>query len=494
VSGDRERPLDKDRPCVTRPPLDLAIIGGGIAGLIHLHYARARASAPWCSSEKAVSGACGDGSPRGRTFRSPQADFVVGDLVLAGPMQPQVLAYVESWVERFALADGIRVDSPVHRARHTGSCWELDTPAGTVRARHLVAATGGHNKPTIPAVARRDSTIREYHSSALRDPGMLKDRHVMVVGGGASAFDLLDLCLAQGARRIAWVHRDVRWFAPTRKPKAIAGSTRPFARLQAEGLSVAAQSAAIGADLSGRYAKFGIEAIQPPRSLDLRRDQLIPGRARMLADFGALERHPGTTVESIAGGEVTLADGTRLAPDIVLWGTGYEIDLSYFEDVRIASIRNVGELGARCACVFRSVDAPDLYFPGRRPRRHRPPVMGLRADGALDHVAHPGHGAARHGAAPPPQPSRDRVPRRRARPRQPRRGAGLGLLPRPRAAHPGRRALPDALTARTCGRGTLASHAFRPDAALERRPADQTVVGGQVVTRAVVATAHAAVG
>ena len=186
----------------------------------------------------------------------------------------------------------------------------------------------------------------------------------MVVGGGASAFDLLDLCLSQGARRIAWVHRHVRWFAPTRKPKAIAGSTRPFARLQAEGLSVAAQSAAIGADLSGRYAKFGIEAIQPPRSLDLRRDQLIPGRARMLADFGALERHPGTTVESIAGGEVTLADGTRLAPDIILWGTGYEIDLSYFEDVRIASIRNVGELGARCACVFRSVDAPDLYFPG----------------------------------------------------------------------------------------------------------------------------------
>jgi hypothetical protein len=114
----------------------------------------------------------------------------------------------------------------------------------------------------------------------------------MVVGGGASAFDLLDLCLSQGARRIAWVHRDVRWFAPTKKPKAIAGSTRPFARLQAEGLTAAEQSAAIGADLAGRYAKFGVEAIQPKRSLDLRRDQLIPGRARMLADFGALERYP----------------------------------------------------------------------------------------------------------------------------------------------------------------------------------------------------------
>ena len=288
-------------------------------------------------------------------------------------MQPQVLAYVESWVERFALADGIRLDSPVRRARHTGSCWELDTPAGIVRARHLVAATGAHNKPTIPRVTRRDSTVREFHSSALRDPETLKDRVVMVVGGGASAFDLLDLCLSQGARRIAWVYRDVRWFSPTRKPKAIAGTVRPFARMQTEGTSAAEQSAAIGADLIGRYAKFGIEAIQPPRALDVRRDQLIPGRAGMLADFAALERYPGTTVAAIAGGDVTLADGTRLAPDIVLWGTGYETDLSYFEDARIASIRNVAELGARCVCQFRSLDAPDLYFPG----------VGLDGVGAL---------------------------------------------------------------------------------------------------------------
>jgi hypothetical protein len=261
----------------------------------------------------------------------------------------------------------------VRRARHSGSCWELDTPAGIVRARHLVAATGGHNRPVIPALSRRDGSVRELHSSALRDPAALKDRHVMVVGGGASAFDLLDLCLAQGARRIAWVHRDVRWFAPTRKPKAIAGTIRPFARMQAEGMSAAEQSAAIGADLAGRYGKFGIEAIRPPRPLDVRHDQLIPGRARMLADFGAIDRYPGTTPDAIAAGEVTLADGTRLAPDLVLWGTGYETDLSWFEDPRLASIRKVDELGARCACQFRSRDAPDLYFP----------AVGLDGIGAL---------------------------------------------------------------------------------------------------------------
>lgn len=353
--------------------LDVAIIGGGLSGLIHLHYARRAGLDALVLERESGVGGLWRRLPAWQDLQVSPADFVVGDMALAGPKQPQVLAYVESWVERFALADAIRCNSPVHRSRHVGACWELDTPTGTVRARHLVSATGGHNKPMIPAVSRHDSTVPEFHSSELRDPATLKGRHVMVVGGGASAFDLLDLCLTQGARRIEWVYRGVRWFAPTRKPKELAGTVRPFARLQAEGLGVATQSAVVGADLVGRYARFGLQAIQPPRSLDLHRDALIPGRMRMLAGFDVLERYPGTTVESIAGGEVTLADGTRLAPDMLLWGTGYDTDLSFFEDERIASIRNVAELGAHCACMFRSLDAPDLYFPG----------VGLDGIGAL---------------------------------------------------------------------------------------------------------------
>ena len=35
-------------------------------------------------------------------------------------MQPQILANIEAWCERFALADGIRLGSPVRRAWHDG--------------------------------------------------------------------------------------------------------------------------------------------------------------------------------------------------------------------------------------------------------------------------------------------------------------------------------------------------------------------------------------
>ncbi|HYN60384.1 MAG TPA: NAD(P)-binding domain-containing protein [Rubrivivax sp.] len=344
-------------------PLDLAIIGAGIAGVIHLHHARqAGLDAVALEARPGIGGLWRE-LPAWQDIQISTADWAIGDLPLAGPLAPQIVDNIQAWVDRFALADGIRLDSPVHRARHVGDAWELHTPQGLVRARHLVAASGGHNTPLIPPVRRTGSRVREWHASALHAPAALAGREVMVVGGGASAFDLIDQCLEHGAGRLMWVYRGVRWFTPTTRPKAIAGSVRPFAKMQASGMSAAQQNAAIGTDMLARYQKFGIQAIQPDHPPDVLHDQLIPGRPRMLTQFGRIERYAGT-VEAIEGTRVALSDGTRLNADLILWGTGYATDLRYFEDPRLASIRSVNQLGARCGCIFRSLDAPNLYFPG----------------------------------------------------------------------------------------------------------------------------------
>jgi len=356
-------PLHKD--------LDLAIIGGGLAGLIHLHYARkAGLNALVLEGRSGVGGLWRE-LPAWQDIQICLADWTAGDIPVAGPAQPQILANIESWVDRFALADGIRLNSPVSKARHNGSCWELDTSAGTVRARHLVAAIGGHSRPIIPDVERPDgqvsgqagSQLRELHSSALRNPAELKGRDVLVVGGGASTFDLLDQSLAHGARHVRWVYRHVRWFFPTNKPKVVAGSFRAYGKMQASGMPEEQQNALIDADLRARYARFGIEAILPERPIDMQRDQVIPGRARMLERFAEIERHQGT-VQAIDGTGVTLSSGARLTPDVVLWGTGYGTDLRFFDEPRLAGIETLHELASRCGCIYRSLDAPDLYFPG----------------------------------------------------------------------------------------------------------------------------------
>lgn len=344
-------------------PLDVAIVGGGLAGLIHLHYARkAGLRARVLERAGAVGGLWRD-LPAWQDIQIRPLDWTVGDLPIDGSLQPQVLANIESWVGRFGLADGISTNCPVRRARHEGGLWRLDTPLGELRARHLVAATGVHNRPVIPEVPRRDARVRELHSSALREPAELAGRDVVVVGGGASALDLLDLSLAHGARHIVWVARGLRWFTPTRKPKGVAGSIRPLARMQAEGVPAERQSAVVEADLRGRYRQFGIESLLPARPLDVRHDQVFPGRAGMLAGLERIERHRGT-VASVEDREVVLEGGHRVAADLLLWGTGYRLDLSWFDDPRLARLDSAAALAARCGCVVRSLDAPDLYFPG----------------------------------------------------------------------------------------------------------------------------------
>ena len=162
---------------------------------------------------------------------------------------------------------------------------------------------------------------------------------------------------------MAWAFRGTRWFVPTRKPKHIAGSVRGFARLQTSGMTAAQQSAAIDTDMRERYERFGITDIMPTQPFDVLRDQLIPGRPGMLEHYADIERHHAS-VESMAGNTVTLSNGQRVEADLVLWGTGYSIDLSYFASDKIASIRTLDGLAARCGCIFRSLDANNLYFPG----------------------------------------------------------------------------------------------------------------------------------
>ncbi len=342
---------------------DVAIVGGGLAGVVALAYARrADLKAVVLERQGRVGGLWRD-LPAWQDIQISPMDWTLGDLPLHGATQPHILANIEAWVTKFGLADGIRLNTPVQRARVSGAGWQLATPRGEVHARHLIAATGAHNTPVIPEISRTDSTVQEFHSSGLRDPGAVAGRDVLVVGGGASALDLLELCFEHQARRVMWVYRGLRWFLPTRKAKHIAGSVRGFARMQASGMTALQQSAAMGADMRSRYEKFGVGEIMPSHDFDVEHDQLIPGRPGMLANFAAIERHCGS-VASIARRTVTLADGNRLEADLLLWGTGYSVDLSYFEAPEIASIQTLEALGARCGGIVHSLDAPNLYFPG----------------------------------------------------------------------------------------------------------------------------------
>ena len=277
----------------SEPVLDLVIIGAGLGGVVALHYARKAGFSVVLLEREAVVGGLWARLPPWQDIQFGRADWTLGDLPIAGENQASIRDNIQAWVDRFGLAESMRLSTPVTRAVRQGELWVIETPTQTWRARHLICASGAHNRPVIPEVQREAVELRELHSSALREPRELAGRAVVVVGGGASAFDLIDLCFEHGASRVAWVYRSTRWMTPTRKPKNIAGSPRTLAKAQMEGAGAGAAqlSRALHRDLISRYAKFGLQDIVPDQPFDLSTHQLVCGRWRMIENYAGIERH-----------------------------------------------------------------------------------------------------------------------------------------------------------------------------------------------------------
>lgn len=340
---------------------DLIIVGGGPGGIISLHYALQAGLRAIVLEQAPVVGGLWTRLPAWQDIQNRAEDWTLGDLPIADEYQASVAANIQAWADRFSLAPHIRINCQVLAAVHSDMGWAVQTPEGALRSKALISATGVHNLPFVPTIRRDDSTVLEFHSSTLRDPTILAGKSAVVVGGGASAFDLVDLCIEHHASRVVWVYRSLKWMAPTRKAKRFASNVRELAKAYFNGESVRNLSAALDMDLRSRYRKFGIEELLPAAPFDLDRDQLIPGRRRMIENFQQIERH-NSRITAIDKTSVRLEDGATIDADVVLWGTGYTMDLSHLRGIGLDSVKTPGDLARRCGSFVVSLDAPDLYF------------------------------------------------------------------------------------------------------------------------------------
>jgi cation diffusion facilitator CzcD-associated flavoprotein CzcO len=341
--------------------IDVAIVGGGAGGVITLYYARqAGLDALLLEKQNAIGGLWAQ-LPAWQDIQNRPEDWTLGDIPIAGVDQASILANIQHWVHKFDLGPRIRLGTTVISASPTEEGWSIETPTGEVRAKALISATGVHNRPIIPVVERSRSDVVEKHSSMLSDPTILSGKRVIVVGGGASAFDLVDLCLEHGAAKVVWVYHSLRWMVPTRKPKRFASNLRELAKRHMLGESAAQIGSAIDAELRARYQKFGMEELLPDAPFDIEKDQLIPGRWRLIESLGQIERHRDD-IRKIEEKSVALKSGMTILADVILWGTGYEMDLSYLRSVGLNQITRPDQLARRCGSMVVGLDAPNLYF------------------------------------------------------------------------------------------------------------------------------------
>lgn len=366
----RSRDRPRHRPVRSDPDgHDVLVIGAGICGLVFLSYARRAGLRCLALEQQEAVGGLWNRLPAWQDIQNRREDFAINGVPLRGVRQPDIAEHARAWVERHDLAPHIRLGCEVTSTEHRDGHWHVHTTEGTFVTEHLVVASGVQNVPSVPEVDRVNSEVTEAHSSEFHRPQDLTGRRVTVVGGGASAWDLLDLAVRYGAREIRWVYRTPRWFLPTARAKHTSWpNLRELAVVQTLfGPAGFGSTRTLNAFLRGlvgtEYEHFDLQAIEPDAPFDVDQHMLIPGRSEMIGAFSELVRHRGE-VRRIDGRELTLADGERFTTDLVLWATGYRMDLSYLGLAAYRHIERLHELFPRLGSLVRSREHPDLFFVG----------------------------------------------------------------------------------------------------------------------------------
>ena len=168
---------------------------------------------------------------------------------------------------------------------------------------------------------------------------------------------------------IRWAYRTPRWLLPTTRAKhASWPNLRALAVVQTVlGPAGFGSTRTVNAFLRGlvrtEYARFGLGSIEPDEPFDVDQHMLIPGRSAMTRAFGDLVRHRGE-VRRIDGHEITLDDGESFDTDLVLWATGYRMDLGYLGLSEYRDVATLDELLPRLGSLVRSRAHPNLFFVG----------------------------------------------------------------------------------------------------------------------------------
>jgi cation diffusion facilitator CzcD-associated flavoprotein CzcO len=177
----------------------------------------------------------------------------------------------------------------------------VETDRGEVSARGIINATGTWERPYIPEIPGADRFRgRQLHTRDYRTAAEFAGRHVIVVGAGISALQLLDE--VSRVTTTTWV---------TRRPPQF--RTGPF--------DEAAGRAAV------KLVEERVRAGLSPRSVVSVTGLPVTPAVEAMRARGVLERHP--MFSEIVEDGVRWDDGTTLRADVILWCTGFRSALDH---------------------------------------------------------------------------------------------------------------------------------------------------------------------
>ena len=342
---------------------DVVIIGAGISGLsAAARCTQCRLQTLVLEKSRSMGGLWRD-LPDWQDIQLPMEDWAIAGTKIEGVMRDHILANIISFSERYQLKPYILFNQTVCGLSRGSDQWMVTTKeGGTFESRFVIVASGPHQRKFVPEIKRSNVTLKEFHTSEITDPLMLKDKSVVVYGGGASSFDLIELALQHSAKEIHWVYRNIHWMIPSSKPKHARSYIRRLAKIQMLGADTDKQNRQTTNWLREKYKYFGISELMPKVDFDFRIHQLIPGRPMLIKNISRINRYHDAIIG--LSGRTVLLNEINLEADMLVYATGYKLDLKYLGLTDLQDITTTKELRKRCGGFCMSLDYPNLFILG----------------------------------------------------------------------------------------------------------------------------------
>jgi cation diffusion facilitator CzcD-associated flavoprotein CzcO len=277
----------------------------------------------------------------------------------AYPSRAQMVAYLESYAERFEIKPVFGTE--VARLRRDGAQWRAEIASDSITAPVVIVATGLAQAPYRPAWPGLEAyTGAILHSSEYRNPQPYIGKRVLVVGfgnsGGEIALDLadasIDVALAvRGPVQV--LPRDLLGFP-------ILSWAILYRRLPARLVDI--MNAPILRLAVGDIEKLGLRrAAKGPRQM-VEEDGRVP-----LIDIGTLARIKDGSIkirggiERFSADEVIFADRAAEKFDAVILATGFRADLRRL----IPDLDGVFDQSGTPLVTGKATAVPGLYFCGQ---------------------------------------------------------------------------------------------------------------------------------
>jgi putative flavoprotein involved in K+ transport len=321
-------------PSQSSDDVEVAVIGGGQAGLAMGHFLR-RQGCRFVTLERG-----GQIAPAWRqrwdslTLFTPRRYSGLPGLSFPGdpegyPSRDEVIAYLERYADTFDLP--IELNSEVKKLELADDRrLRLEVDGRTISADQVVVATGPFQTPFVPKLADRlADDVFQTHAVGYRRPDEVPQGTVLVVGGGNTGFQI--------AKELSATHKVVLSVGSRQTPLP----QRP-----------------LGRDLFWWLTKARILDKSVETRLGQRlstRETLIGSSPREVKRRYGVELRPRAT--DADGRTVRFEDGSELEVDAVIWATGYRPNYAW---IKVPVVDKDGRLRHRRGVT----DVPGLYFLG----------------------------------------------------------------------------------------------------------------------------------